>query len=132
MKPFYLILLLLCGCSAVPRAVIPPGAHMQAPGKPVLQPTIKYSLTVGSALSDTEESSVSSALPRPITWTWNPGGYSNFVVVTSTELTTPLLQWPTYAITTDTNFQAFADESQRFFSLYGTNAVTGENAWVEK
>lgn len=68
--------------------------------------------------------------PRAFTVVWNPGGYAHFVVVTSPDLTTPLVQWPTLLETDTTNFQFVADEPQRYFTLYGTNAETGENAWA--
>ena len=135
MKLWPLILVFAFGCAASKPAI----NNAAVDSSLIIQPpttqsaAVKDSLTVQTvAKTATVQTPPVVLYPTPITWTWNPGGYSNFVVVTSTELTTPLLQWPTYVITTGTNFQAYADESQRFFSLYGTNAVTGENAWVEK
>lgn len=67
--------------------------------------------------------------PHIYTCYWTPGEYTNFVVVSATDLHTPLLQWPTWLETMETNFPFTVDDPQRFFALYGTNKVTRESAW---
>lgn len=80
--------------------------------------------------SNAEVQPQSLAQPKLYRLSWRPGAYSNFVVVDSSDITIPLYQWPTYLETTETNFVFAITETQHFFALYGTNQLTGENAWM--
>ncbi len=61
---------------------------------------------------------------------WTPGGYTNFLVVTATNLPAPQAEWTTWLETDQTNFDFAAAEARRFFAVCGTNKVTGEYAWA--
>ena len=63
-----------------------------------------------------------------VVW-WHPGDYTNFVVVSETNLAVPLREWPVWLVTDQTNFQFQAFEWKRFFTLYGTNS-DGQSAWA--
>jgi len=96
-------------------------------------------LCVGCAVAPARQmatmtrAAMGAASPAPeILWVWNPGGYSNFVMVTSTDLSVPLAQWETLVVTTDTNVWVAKDAPQRFYALYGTNLITGDSAWCVK
>ena len=135
MKLWPLILVFAFGCAASKPAI----NNAAVDSSLIIQPpttqsaAVKDSLTVQTvAKTATVQTPPVVLYPTPITWTWNPGGYSNFVVVTSTELTLPLLQWPAFLITTDTSFSVYPTDGFRLFSLYGTNLTTGDSAWVEK
>lgn len=69
--------------------------------------------------------------PKTIDIHWDAGYYANFVIVSSTDLTTPLNQWQTWGTTTGTNLIVAADEPQRYFAVYGTNDA-GESSWGGK
>ncbi len=68
--------------------------------------------------------------PSFYTVSWTPGDYTNFVAVSSIDLTIPVSAWTTYLVTNETNFQFTAEESQRFFAIYGTNPPDGQSAWA--
>ena len=67
---------------------------------------------------------------RTLEMQWSPGDFADFVIVTSPDPRLPLTQWPAAGETQQTRFQFLADEPQRFFALYGTNAETGDSAWA--
>jgi hypothetical protein len=67
------------------------------------------------------------ANPAQMHLSWNPGGYSNFVVFSSTDL----VNWQTFAVTQQTSLLFSVDAPQKFFSLYGTNS-DGDSAWAIK
>lgn len=69
--------------------------------------------------------------PTQLLITWNPGGFSNFVLVANGDLLTPLAQWPAVLSTDQTNVSVSANQPAQFFALYGTNA-DGCSAWATK
>jgi hypothetical protein len=102
----YLLLTLACGCA---------GQH--APAQRVMLEAVNAAQPAVVA-------------PHVYHVVWSPGDYTSFVVVSSTDIAVPLLQWPVWLETDETNFPFTPDEAQRFFTLYGTNKVTGESAWA--
>lgn len=77
--------------------------------------------------------------PTTITWAWNPGAFTNFVVVANPDLSTPITKWnavlfgpwPGTNIIQATNFTVSISAPQMFYSLYGTNG-DGDFAWCVK
>jgi hypothetical protein len=59
---------------------------------------------------------------RQITLSWNPGGYSQFLIVTSDSITRPLQSWDWFAVVNGTNFTTIPDRPQRFFAVVGVDA----------
>ena len=66
--------------------------------------------------------------PAPLHLIWEPGDYSNFVIVTTADLTMPVSQWLTFTQTTETNLEIYPIVPEEYFALYGTNA-DGWSAW---
>lgn len=64
-----------------------------------------------------------------MTLAWNPGGYSNFVLVSTGDLSVPLAQWAAFLSTDQTNAIVPMDQPAQFFALYGTNN-SGQSAWA--
>lgn len=110
MKFLPLILILLCGCKALDKKIIQDSQVSRpiATARSLAQPSV-----TGLQVYNCH---------------WPPGDYTNFVVITATEL--PAIEWSTWLETDLTNFQFIVDSPMRFFQVYGTNKVTGENAWA--
>ncbi len=88
------------------------------------------SATVPVAPAITRSASLTTQ-PAPHLWnlSWTPGQYTNFVVITSSDIRTPLAHWQTYAVTSQTNVQFVTTESRQYFAVYGTNPADGQSAW---
>src|ERR1700742_5340093 len=108
------LLLILCAGCAVNKPPMPP-----TPVSVPMRPGVEI-----------QSQSVIQPLV-PIKWVWNAGDYTNFVVVSSTNLLIPLSRWPIFLITGTNFFQSYPTNAMRFFTLYGTN-WDGQSAWVTK
>ena len=63
---------------------------------------------------------------------WNPGGYTDFVVVTSLDLRIPLSQWPAILETGQTNVRVPMTNQAQFYAVYGTDAWSCYSDWATK
>lgn len=88
----------------------------------------KTHLSSATSMAQTEPENV--VAPQLYSCHWPPGDYTNFIVVSATDVAVPVAHWPTWLETQETNFIFAAAEAQRFFAVCGTNLATGENAWA--
>jgi len=114
----FFVLLLLVGC-AQPVTKQPRSERTLVPNTQVI------AHAYGSSQAQSQDVANTSLLHL----FWQPGDYSNFVVVCSPDLTVPIVNWPVFTITNQTNLPVPFDQPQQFFTLYGTNS-DGDSAWV--
>jgi len=68
-------------------------------------------------------------IEKPLKFVWNPGGYSNFFVMTSDDLERRLPFWSVFTNTTETNFTVFPDRAHQFFAVAGVDLERGYWDW---
>jgi len=61
-------------------------------------------------------------IEKPLEWVWNPGGYSQFLVMASESLERPLQSWDWFQVRNTNNFFMFPDRAHRFFAVAGIDA----------
>lgn len=121
MNRWIAILMLLCGCAAAPR-IDRGGANILPP---ILQPAVVMENGGGA-----QPLTVFAPAPKQMLVYWNPGIWTNFVVVTSDNLAVPRTQWPTFAVTSKTNIYVPITNSCAFFTVYGTNSISQDFCWA--
>lgn len=110
MKCFYtFLIILLCGCSA----------------QSINQPKVSSVSAFSSAQPEL------SFPPPDFNLTWDVGGYTNFVVITSPEVSAPLEQWQVYAGGATNEVPVFVNQPRQFFMVYGTNE-DGFSDWATR